>query len=295
MRFKASGRSALVVAAGIWMWCLGPLQAQQAPNAAAPATAQQTQPNPLQQFFGIKPAPAAAPADQANAEPGMPMALQKYRKASSHHSRRHRVSRTTRHPRRSTVAKSKPAEKADSDREARVADADNTSAPESSTPPAKSASPAQGSAPQQSSSAQLSTSVANARAQLLESNPAAATAPAMNPPPTGAPAPSATTAATAVPAGGENAAPPPTNTAKADTNVVPSDQFNDIDRAATESAQPTPTLALASMEKAVGTTGQAAAASDDHSTWSQASFIGKIFIAFGGLLTLASAARMFFA
>jgi hypothetical protein len=40
---------------------------------------------------------------------------------------------------------------------------------------------------------------------------------------------------------------------------------------------------------------QAAAVSNDDSAWSQTSLIGKIFIAFGGLLTLASAARMFMA
>jgi hypothetical protein len=34
---------------------------------------------------------------------------------------------------------------------------------------------------------------------------------------------------------------------------------------------------------------------DEGSSWDQASLIGKIFIAFGGLLTAASAARMFMA
>jgi hypothetical protein len=38
-----------------------------------------------------------------------------------------------------------------------------------------------------------------------------------------------------------------------------------------------------------------AASSNESSTWDQTSLIGKIFIAFGGLLTLASAARMFMA
>ena len=37
------------------------------------------------------------------------------------------------------------------------------------------------------------------------------------------------------------------------------------------------------------------AASKDDSTWDQTSLIGKIFIAFGALLTMASAARMFMA
>ena len=34
---------------------------------------------------------------------------------------------------------------------------------------------------------------------------------------------------------------------------------------------------------------------NDNSTWDQTSLIGKIFIAFGALLTMASAARMFMA
>ena len=38
-----------------------------------------------------------------------------------------------------------------------------------------------------------------------------------------------------------------------------------------------------------------ASRSDESSTWDQTSLIGKIFIAFGALLTLASAARMFMA
>ncbi|MEO6382284.1 MAG: hypothetical protein ABIO35_09850, partial [Nitrobacter sp.] len=61
---------------------------------------------------------------------------------------------------------------------------------------------------------------------------------------------------------------------------------------------PAPTLALASLDaptsasRADITTGQAAASED---SWNKASLIGKIFIAFGGLLTFASAARMFMA
>ena len=37
------------------------------------------------------------------------------------------------------------------------------------------------------------------------------------------------------------------------------------------------------------------ASSKEDSTWDQTSLIGKIFIAFGALLTMASAARMFMA
>ena len=51
---------------------------------------------------------------------------------------------------------------------------------------------------------------------------------------------------------------------------------------------PAATLAMAVAQAPV-------MASTDDSTWGQTSLIGKIFIAFGGLLTLASAARMFMA
>lgn len=43
-----------------------------------------------------------------------------------------------------------------------------------------------------------------------------------------------------------------------------------------------PTLALASVHPPEPvTTGQAASAGDDHSSWERASLIGKIFIGFG--------------
>ena len=38
-----------------------------------------------------------------------------------------------------------------------------------------------------------------------------------------------------------------------------------------------------------------AMAGNDHSLWDETSLIGKVFIAFGTLLTIASAARMFMA
>src|SRR5436305_744980 len=56
---------------------------------------------------------------------------------------------------------------------------------------------------------------------------------------------------------------------------------------------PSATLAMAVAQAAPQS--QAAAVSNDDSAWSQTSLIGKMFIAFGGLLTLASAARMFMA
>jgi hypothetical protein len=81
------------------------------------------------------------------------------------------------------------------------------------------------------------------------------------------------------------------------SDVVPSDQLNDVDRAlqqSTPSTQPSPppaqTVAMSTPKAA-----PVLASSSDSSTWDQTSLIGKIFIGFGALLTMASAARMFMA
>jgi hypothetical protein len=76
----------------------------------------------------------------------------------------------------------------------------------------------------------------------------------------------------------------------ADTAVVAPDQLNDVDRALHSSSQ---TVAMASAKPAAESPGQAA--NSDSSTLDKTSLIGKIFIAFGALLTMASAARMFMA
>ncbi len=299
MNIKASGRSALMVAAGIWLWCAGPLQAQEATQAAPPAAAQQaTQPSPLQQLFGVKPTPAAAPvAEQPSADAGQPVALNKYRKASSRHSRRHRASRSHRHSRKAAAeekAKAKATE-AEAATDARVADADNASVPEKTTP-----------APAKDAAAPLTSSVANAKAQLLDNNPTAGNAAPLTPAPASiadrsSPAPAVTNDGSPAPQLGSATASEASQTdaktdAKAEAEVIPSDELNDVDRAMAAQAKPTPTLALASVNTPDPvTTGQAASASDDNSSWAQASLIGKIFIAFGGLLTLASAVRMLIA
>jgi hypothetical protein len=80
------------------------------------------------------------------------------------------------------------------------------------------------------------------------------------------------------------------------TQVVSADQLNDVDRALHESASPAPTLAVASAEPpAAPPPAVMAASNSESSTWDQTSLIGKIFIGFGALLTMASAARMFMA
>ena len=73
--------------------------------------------------------------------------------------------------------------------------------------------------------------------------------------------------------------------------VVPADQLNDIDRAAsndafrgrTTGANGGPTRRMA----------PAIVAATDNSVWDTTSLVGKIFVIFGALLTVASAARMF--
>lgn len=74
--------------------------------------------------------------------------------------------------------------------------------------------------------------------------------------------------------------------------LVSADQLNDVDRAIGETAaQPETAAPKAGTPTAVTQT----TVSTDGTTLDRTSLIGKIFIAFGGLLTLASAARMFIA
>jgi hypothetical protein len=93
------------------------------------------------------------------------------------------------------------------------------------------------------------------------------------------------------------AADKPVDTAEpAETGVVASDQLNDADRELQEtpSSQSAATqgVVLASTSRPAS---DAQSATNDSSTLDKTSLIGKIFIAFGALLTLASAARMFMA
>jgi hypothetical protein len=123
-------------------------------------------------------------------------------------------------------------------------------------------------------------SVANANAAII-SDPPTGTAKAM------------TTRANALLMAGDTPAEPPQAPA-ADTQVVAADQLNEVDRALQEQpANSQTTVALAPTKQVAQVATQAAA--NDTSTWDQTSLIGKIFIAFGALLTIASAARMFMA
>ena len=88
---------------------------------------------------------------------------------------------------------------------------------------------------------------------------------------------------------------PSNATATAGTEVVAADQINEVDRALQDNPQPAAPVTVASADPPAAPVAPVTAGNNDNSTWDQTSLIGKIFIAFGGLLTLASAARMFMA
>ncbi len=80
-----------------------------------------------------------------------------------------------------------------------------------------------------------------------------------------------------------------------EAEVMASDQLNDLDRGLQQTRPAASTMMLASAEAPGAPAPPVMAASKEDSTWDQTSLIGKIFIAFGALLTMASAARMFMA
>ena len=71
--------------------------------------------------------------------------------------------------------------------------------------------------------------------------------------------------------------------------VVNADELNDLDKAATDVTAPLPKLPPSIANS------RAEMRFESPSTWAQTSTVGKAFIAFGVMLTLASAARMFMA
>jgi len=274
MKIKASGRSALIVAAGIWICCSGPLQAQESTGQAQAASGTE-QPVAL----------------------GKPIALNKYSKRHSRHGKRHASSHSRKHSRTARseskssrhaddakTAESKTAESkskiADSKaKDAKAAEANQAMTPDANQKVAAQPTPA---TKDEGTSATLSSSVANARAQLLSSTATVGAASTLVP----APATPATTL--------NDASPSPPQTA-ANANVVPPDELNEVDRSLSDNnKQPTPSIAMASISTPPAAAPTATVSNND-SAWTQTSLIGKIFIAFGGLLTLASAARMLIA
>jgi cytoskeletal protein RodZ len=219
MTIKASGRSALILAAGLWIG------------------------------FGIgfvRPSLAAAGDTGANSA------------ATTDNSTKH----GSRHKKEAHGKSDKPADKSASD--------------------AKAAAPAASDGGDNApavQSAQMPPTVANANAQVTPTDSPADSAKAMSE--------RVTNILQGIP--DETADAPPA----AGTPVVAADQLNDMDRALHEATPPATPVALASADAPVPAS--AAAGNSDNSTWDQTSLIGKIFIGFGALLTMASAARMFMA
>jgi hypothetical protein len=84
------------------------------------------------------------------------------------------------------------------------------------------------------------------------------------------------------------------NATASSVHIAAGDQLNNIDQSAanTATATPSPSVSMASYSESSAAFSQAASEGD---AWDRASLIGKIFIAFGTLLTLASAARLMIA
>jgi hypothetical protein len=232
MMVKASGRSALILATGLFVCFAGPSLAATGADTAA----------------------ATAKPEKA----GAPVTLHKYARRGTHHGQKyaHRKS-------------SKVAQRPDADKTADAADDGDHS---SALPPA----------------------VANANAAQLASTdtPTGNAAKAMS-----ARASDILQAAPAQPAADGQVEGQVDG--QVDGKVVAADQLNDVDRALREAPPPsTPaaaTLTVAAAEAPAPPAAAVAATGSDNSTWDQTSLIGKIFIGFGALLTMASAARMFMA
>jgi hypothetical protein len=117
----------------------------------------------------------------------------------------------------------------------------------------------------------VAAAVADAKAELVESDTAKPnTADAGNQPQVAAPETQAA------------AAQPPA------VELVSADEFNDLDKVAWEANQMPKLMQLSALDSR-------AELRDDDSKWAQTSTIGKLFVAFGALLTIGSAIRMFMA
>jgi hypothetical protein len=78
------------------------------------------------------------------------------------------------------------------------------------------------------------------------------------------------------------------------TEVISADQLNEVDRALHDGSPPGRTIAMAAADEPTPVPAKpAAATTSENSAWDQTSLIGKLFIGFGALLTVASAVRMF--
>ena len=151
--------------------------------------------------------------------------------------------------------------------------------------------------------------VANAKAEMTSTSPKAADqnsiseVSAANPVPQNAPQSQAPAAPTPWPSASSASSEDSTGQPTApQAQVVASDELNDIDRAVEKSSptatdsKPALSLAMVSAEPPASSFSIAAFLGNGSSTsLDRTSLIGKIFIGFGALLTMASAARMFMA
>lgn len=226
MNIRASGRAALVIAAGLWICTSAPLYATE---NDAPAS---------------EPAAAVGSAADTSAEPA---------KATKHRSARKSETKSRKSDRQATKASKKPAE-------------EDTARTEDAKPG--------------SSDSAIPSLVANANAQW-PSETAATNTYNM----------SSQAGSALGQIGGQQEQPATTSPDSGASNaqLVAADQLNDLDRAISNDKPPL-TLAKATID-----TPAPEVASENSTTWDKTSLVGKIFIAFGGLLTMASAARMFMA
>jgi hypothetical protein len=222
MDMKASGRSALIITAGLWMCFAGPMRATESDARASDSTA------------------------KTESTAGAPVALNKFAK--------HRSKKQAAVSRKSEKVAAKPADAKKAD-EAETAQ-DAAAAP--NIPP----------------------SVANANAQLQAGDTPADNALKI----------AAVQADNALKTAKQNdqAQNDQAKASAANAEMVSADQLNEVDRSLSDDKAPAPTLSMAVAQTP-------AVARNSDSSWDQASLIGKVFIAFGGLLTFASAARMFMA
>jgi hypothetical protein len=242
MNIKASGRSALIIAAGFWVCVSGPLQAAEDADGGV----------------------AVYQAETA-AEP--PLALNKFTKKSRHWKRVSSQRKSVKVASRDSTERAKTSEK--------------------NIPVKKKVTVADAALNDDGSATPLPPSVANANAQLASADSPADSAIALS-----------SQARDRLQVIAANPSEPQAEPPAANTELVAADELNEVDRALSENGNdkdraPSAALAMAVAQAPAQT--QAAALSTDDSAWSQTSLIGKIFIAFGGLLTLASAARMFMA
>jgi hypothetical protein len=223
MTIKASGRSALILATGLFVCFAGPSQAAAGADGAA----------------------ASSKTEKA----GAPIALNKYAKPGARNGKKYARRKSSKLALKSSSSK-------------KAAPLDDVAIDDRAGSPA------------------MPSAVANANAQLASADPLPDNAKAMSA--------RANNILLAVPANQGGSA--ETSPAPVGMQVVAADQLNELDRALQESKAPP--LVMAAAEPPVA---PVAVSSTESSTWDQTSLIGKIFIAFGGLLTLASAARMFMA